>query len=42
MILIKSVVNKNKNHYCYNIFLEKGLFKDKFDKQCFQINVCIL
>ena len=29
MILIKSVVNKNKNDYCYNIFLEKGLYKDK-------------
>ena len=24
IILIKSVVNKNKNEYCYNIFLEKG------------------
>ena len=23
-ILIKSVVNENKNHYYYNIFLEKG------------------
>ena len=27
--LIKSVVNKNKNNYYYNIFLEKGLHKDK-------------
>ena len=26
---IKSVVNKNKNKYCYNIFLEKGSYKDK-------------
>ena len=26
---IKSVVNKNKNKYYYNIFLEKGLYKDK-------------
>ena len=25
-ILIKSVVNKNKHEYCYNIFLAKGLF----------------
>ena len=25
--LIKSVVNKNKNKYYYNIFLEKGLYK---------------
>ena len=29
IILIKSVVNKNKNKYCYNIFLEKGLYKDE-------------
>ena len=29
IILIKSVVNKNKNEYYYNIFLEKGLYKDK-------------
>ena len=26
IILIKSVVNKNKNNYYYNIFLEKGLY----------------
>ena len=29
VILIKSVVNKNKNNY-YNIFLEKSLYKDKW------------
>ena len=29
IILIRSVVNKNKNKYCYNIFLEKGSYKDK-------------
>ena len=29
IILIKSVVNKNKNKYYYNIFLEKELCKDK-------------
>ena len=29
IILIKSVVNKNKNKHCYNIFLEKGSCKDK-------------
>ena len=40
-IIIKSVVNKNKNYYYY-IFLEKGLYKDKFDTQYFQMNVCIL
>ena len=27
IILIKSVVNKNKNKYYYNIFLEKGSYK---------------
>ena len=27
MIFIKSVVNKNKNKYYYNIFLEKGSVK---------------
>ena len=31
MILIKSGVNKNKNNYCYNIFLEKGSYKNKSD-----------
>ena len=25
--LIKSVFNKNRNHYHYNIFLEKGLYQ---------------
>ena len=29
MVLIKSVVNKNKNKYYYNIFLEKDSYKDK-------------
>ena len=29
IILIKSAVNKNINKYYYNIFLEKGLYKDK-------------
>ena len=28
IIFIKSVVNKNKNEYYYNIFLEKGSYKD--------------
>ena len=35
IILIKSVVNKKKNEYCYNIFLEKGPYKDKFNRECF-------
>ena len=29
VVLIKSVVNKNKYKYYYNIFLEKGSYKDK-------------
>ena len=40
IILIKSVVNKNKNDYYYNIFLEKGLYKEP-DTQYFKMNVCI-
>ena len=24
VMLVKSVFNRNKNHFCYNIFLEKG------------------
>ena len=42
IMLIKSVVNKNKNEYYYNIFLETGLYKDKSDRQYFLMNVCIL
>ena len=34
-ILIKSVVNENKNHYYYNIFLEKGSNKHKSNTQYF-------
>ena len=30
IILIKSVVNKNKNKYYYNVYLEKDLYKDKW------------
>ena len=30
ILLIKSVVNKDKNNYCYNAFLEKGSNKNKF------------
>ena len=36
MILTKSVVSKNKNHYCNNIFLEKGSDKDKFNTEFFE------
>ena len=42
IILINSAVNKNENSYYYNIFLEKGLYKDKSDTQHFRMNVCIL
>ena len=35
IILITLVVNKNKNEYYYNIFLEKGSYKDKFDTKYF-------
>ena len=35
IILIKSVVNNHKNNYYYNIFLEKGLCKDKSNTECF-------
>ena len=35
IILIKPVGNKNKNEYYYNIFLQKGLYKDKSDTQDF-------
>ena len=33
IILIKSVVNKNKNNCYYNIFLEKGFYEDKSNTQ---------
>ena len=35
IILIKSVVTKNKTNYFYNTFLEKGLYKDKSDTEYF-------
>ena len=27
IIIIKSVINKDQNHFCYNIFLEKCSYK---------------
>ena len=42
IILIKPVVNKNKNEYYYNIFLEKGSYKDKSSTQHFEMNVYTL
>ena len=35
VILTKSVVNKNQNEYYYNIFSEKGLYKDKSGRRYF-------
>ena len=35
IIHIKSVVNKNENEYYYNIFLEKGSYKDKSNTEHF-------
>ena len=35
IILIKSVVNKYKNNYYYNIFLEKGSYKERFNTRYF-------
>ena len=35
IILINSVVIKNENKYYYNIFLEKGSYKDKSKTQYF-------
>ena len=35
ILLIKSVVIKNKNEYYSNIFLEKGSYKDKSNTQYF-------
>ena len=42
IILIRSVINKYKNDYYFNIFSEKGSRKDKFNKEYFEIDVCIL
>ena len=35
VILIKSVVKKNKNNCYYNLYLEKGLYEDKSDTPYF-------
>ena len=40
--LIKLVVNMNKNDYYYNIFLEKGSYKEKSSARYFKMNVCVL
>ena len=35
IILIELVVNKYENNYCYNMFLEKGSYKQKPNKEYF-------
>ena len=35
IILIKSVANKNKNEYYYNIFFEKGSYNNKSNTEYF-------
>ena len=35
IMLIQSVVNENKNNYCYNIILGKGSYKDKSNTKYF-------
>ena len=35
IIQIKSVINKNRNEYCYNIFFKNGLYKDKSNTEYF-------
>ena len=35
IILIKSVVNGNKNEYYHNVFLENGSYKDKSNTEYF-------
>ena len=35
IILIKSVISKNKNSYYYNTFLEKGSYENKSNTQYF-------
>ena len=42
IIVIKSVVNKNKNEYLCNIFLENGLYNDESNTEYSLRNVCIL
>ena len=42
IILIKSIVNKNKTEYYYNIFLKKHSYKHKPNTEYFEMNGCIL
>ena len=42
IMLPKSVVNKNENNYYYNIFFEKGSYKDKSNTEYFQLNASVL
>ena len=40
--LTKSAVNKNKNEDFHNIFLETGLYNDKYNTKYFWVNSTIL
>ena len=42
IILIKSVVYQNKNECYFDVFLEKGLYKDKYNTEYSLMNFCIL
>ena len=42
VLFLKSIVNKNKSKYYYDISSEKGSNEDKSNTQFFQMNVCIL
>ena len=39
IILIKPIINENKNHHYYTIFLEKGSYKEKSQHNIY-INEC--
>ena len=41
IVLITPVVDKNKNYYYSNLFLEKVLCKQESDTRYFRMNVCI-
>ena len=42
IIVIKSVVIKNKNNYYYNMFLEKDSYEDKSNTHLLKMSDCIL
>ena len=40
--MIRINVNRNKNNYNYNMFFKKGLNKNKYNTEYFQMKVCML